>query len=92
MTEIISKVRETPPLCRPTISADEAPLDVIQVMKQSWSEEPANRPNFEDIFKQVEMSLNDFIKSAARDPMCYHAEHCLFTVQEHHKGKEDQHH
>lgn len=50
--EIISKVREPPPLCRPTVSVDEAPLEVIQVMKQAWSEEPEKRPNFEDIFKQ----------------------------------------
>ncbi|XP_024921353.1 retinal guanylyl cyclase 1 [Cynoglossus semilaevis] len=50
--EIISKVKEPPPLCRPTVSVEEAPLEVIQVMKQCWSEEPDRRPNFEDIFKQ----------------------------------------
>uniref|UniRef100_A0A8D3BVM7 Guanylate cyclase n=1 Tax=Scophthalmus maximus TaxID=52904 RepID=A0A8D3BVM7_SCOMX len=50
--EIINKVKEPPPLCRPTVSVDEAPLDVIQVMKQAWSEEPEKRPNFEEIFKQ----------------------------------------
>ncbi|XP_044225470.1 retinal guanylyl cyclase 1 [Thunnus albacares] len=50
--EIISKVKEPPPLCRPVVSVDEAPLDVIQVMKQAWSEEPEKRPTFEDIFKQ----------------------------------------
>uniref|UniRef100_A0A3B4UB05 Guanylate cyclase n=1 Tax=Seriola dumerili TaxID=41447 RepID=A0A3B4UB05_SERDU len=50
--EIISKVKEPPPLCRPIVSVDEAPLDVIQVMKQAWSEEPDKRPNFEEIFKQ----------------------------------------
>ncbi|KAJ0062132.1 hypothetical protein NL108_015710, partial [Boleophthalmus pectinirostris] len=51
-TEIINKIREPPPLCRPTVSVDEAPLDVIQVMKQAWSEEAEKRPNFEEIFKQ----------------------------------------
>uniref|UniRef100_A0A665UKZ7 Guanylate cyclase n=1 Tax=Echeneis naucrates TaxID=173247 RepID=A0A665UKZ7_ECHNA len=50
--EIISKVKEPPPLCRPAVSVDEAPLDVIQVMKQAWSEEPEKRPTFEEIFKQ----------------------------------------
>uniref|UniRef100_A0A673CFZ7 Guanylate cyclase n=1 Tax=Sphaeramia orbicularis TaxID=375764 RepID=A0A673CFZ7_9TELE len=50
--EIIGKIRDPPPLCRPTVSVDEAPLDVIQVMKQAWSEEPEKRPNFEEIFKQ----------------------------------------
>uniref|UniRef100_A0AAQ5ZPK0 Guanylate cyclase n=1 Tax=Amphiprion ocellaris TaxID=80972 RepID=A0AAQ5ZPK0_AMPOC len=50
--EIINKVREPPPLCRPTVSVDEAPLEVIQVMKQAWSEEPEKRPTFEELFKQ----------------------------------------
>ena len=40
-------------MCRPVVSVDEAPLDVIQVMKQAWSEEPEKRLNFEEIFKQV---------------------------------------
>ncbi|XP_029526827.2 retinal guanylyl cyclase 2-like [Oncorhynchus nerka] len=50
--EILSKLISPPPLCRPTVSADEAPLEVIQVMKQAWSEEPDKRPTFEEIFKQ----------------------------------------
>ncbi|CAM4540539.1 unnamed protein product [Leuciscus chuanchicus] len=50
--EIIDKVRSPPPLCRPTVSVDEAPLEVIQIMKQAWSEEPDKRPTFEEIFKQ----------------------------------------
>ena len=53
LTEILSKLKSPPPLCRPTVSADEAPLEVIQVMKQAWSEEPDKRPTFEEIFKQV---------------------------------------
>ncbi|XP_061659268.1 retinal guanylyl cyclase 1 [Syngnathoides biaculeatus] len=51
--EIISKVKEPPPLCRPSVSVDQAPLDVIQVMKQAWSEEPDKRPTFHDVFKQL---------------------------------------
>ncbi|XP_038563471.1 retinal guanylyl cyclase 1 [Micropterus salmoides] len=50
--EIISKVKEPPPLCRPVVSVDEAPLDVIQIVKQAWSEDPDKRPTFEEIFKQ----------------------------------------
>lgn len=50
--EIVDKVRSPPPLCRPTVSVDEAPLEVIQLMKQSWSEEPDVRPTFEEIFRQ----------------------------------------
>lgn len=53
LTEIVSKVKDPPPLCRPVLSVDEAPVDVIQVMKQCWSEEPEKRPTFEEIFKQV---------------------------------------
>lgn len=51
--EIIDKVRSPPPLCRPTVSVDEAPLEVIQIMKQAWSEEPDKRPTFKEIFRQV---------------------------------------
>ncbi|XP_029957423.1 retinal guanylyl cyclase 1 [Salarias fasciatus] len=50
--EIVGKIKEPPPLCRPVVSVDQAPLDVIQVMKQAWSEEPDKRPTFEEIFKQ----------------------------------------
>ncbi|CAL8364891.1 unnamed protein product [Lota lota] len=50
--EIISKVKSPPPLCRPEVSVDEAPIEVIQVMKQAWSEEPNKRPTFEEILKQ----------------------------------------
>lgn len=57
LIEIISKVKEPPPLCRPILSVDEAPLDVIQVVKQAWSEEPERRPTFEEIFKQVGPSI-----------------------------------
>ncbi|KAI1903211.1 hypothetical protein AGOR_G00024890 [Albula goreensis] len=50
--EIIEKVRSPPPLCRPSVSVDEAPIECIQIMKQCWSEEPDKRPTFEEIFKQ----------------------------------------
>ncbi|XP_064185023.1 retinal guanylyl cyclase 2-like [Anguilla rostrata] len=50
--EIIDKVRSPPPLCRPCVSVDEAPLECIQIMKQCWSEEPDRRPTFEEIFSQ----------------------------------------
>lgn len=53
LTEIINKVKQPPPLCRPIVSVEEAPLDVIQLMKQAWSEEPDKRPTFEEILKLV---------------------------------------
>ncbi|KAK0137612.1 Retinal guanylyl cyclase 2 [Merluccius polli] len=52
VAEIISKVKSPPPLCRPDVSEDEAPLEVIGVMKQAWSEEPNKRPTFEEILTQ----------------------------------------
>ncbi|TRY96723.1 hypothetical protein DNTS_032206 [Danionella cerebrum] len=66
--EIIEKVRSPPPLCRPTVSVDEAPLEVIQLMKQAWSEEPDKRPNFEEIFKQFK-SMNKGKKTNIIDSM-----------------------
>ncbi|KAF3840711.1 hypothetical protein F7725_006573 [Dissostichus mawsoni] len=53
--EIISKLKEPPPLCRPVLSLDTAPLEVIQILKQSWSEEPEKRPTFEAIFKHFKI-------------------------------------
>lgn len=51
--EIIEKLRKPPPLCRPVVSADYAPLECIQLMKQCWNEQPDKRPDFEEIFDQV---------------------------------------
>lgn len=98
LTELISKIKEPPPLCRPILSVDEAPVDVIQVVKQAWSEEPERRLTFEEIFKQVQKILlashfNSDLRLLlnARDdisaPLLFHV-----AVQEHHQGKEDQHH
>lgn len=56
--EIIDKLCNPPPLCRPSVSMDEAPLEVIQLMKQAWSEDPELRPSFEEIFKQVQFYTN----------------------------------
>ncbi|TNN72478.1 Retinal guanylyl cyclase 2 [Liparis tanakae] len=51
--EIISKLKTPPPLCRPVLSIDAAPVEIIQVMKHCWSEDPDKRPTFEEIFKLV---------------------------------------
>ncbi|XP_051968449.1 retinal guanylyl cyclase 1 isoform X1 [Xyrauchen texanus] len=66
--EIIDKVRSPPPLCRPTVSLDEAPLEVIQIMKQAWSEEPDKRPTFEEIFRQFK-NMNKGKKTNIIDSM-----------------------
>ncbi|XP_073668982.1 retinal guanylyl cyclase 2 [Paramisgurnus dabryanus] len=50
--EIIQKVRKPPPMCRPVVSPDHAPMECIQLMKQCWNEQPEKRPTFEEIFDQ----------------------------------------
>lgn len=51
--EILEKLCKPPPLCRPVVSQDYAPLECIQLMKQCWSEQPDKRPHFDEIFDQV---------------------------------------
>ncbi|KAM4035292.1 retinal guanylyl cyclase 1 [Anomaloglossus baeobatrachus] len=50
--DIIRKVRRPPPLCRPSVSLDQAPPECIHLMKQCWSEHPDRRPNIDQIFDQ----------------------------------------
>ncbi|XP_035290382.1 retinal guanylyl cyclase 1 [Anguilla anguilla] len=66
--EIIKNVRSPPPLCRPSVSINQAPIDCIQIMKQCWSEEPEKRPTFEEIFKQFK-SMNRGKKTNLIDSM-----------------------
>uniref|UniRef100_A0AAR2INH6 Guanylate cyclase n=1 Tax=Pygocentrus nattereri TaxID=42514 RepID=A0AAR2INH6_PYGNA len=53
--EIIRKVKKPPPMCRPTVAPDQAPLECIQLMKQCWSEQPDRRPLFDEIFDQFKL-------------------------------------
>ncbi|KAM9853487.1 retinal guanylyl cyclase 2 [Aulostomus maculatus] len=53
--EIIRKVKKPPPMCRPTVAPDQAPLECIQLMKQCWSELPDRRPTFEEIFDRFKI-------------------------------------
>ncbi|KAM4589504.1 retinal guanylyl cyclase 2 [Fundulus diaphanus] len=53
--EIIRKVKKPPPMCRPTVAPDQAPLECIQLMKQCWSEQPDRRPNFDEIFDRFKI-------------------------------------
>uniref|UniRef100_A0AAV2J2J5 Guanylate cyclase n=1 Tax=Knipowitschia caucasica TaxID=637954 RepID=A0AAV2J2J5_KNICA len=53
--EIIRKVKKPPPMCRPTVAPDQAPLECIQLMKQCWSEQPDRRPNFNEIFDRFKI-------------------------------------
>ncbi|XP_065136206.1 retinal guanylyl cyclase 2 [Paramisgurnus dabryanus] len=53
--EIIRKVKKPPPMCRPTVAPDQAPLECIQLMKQCWGEQPDRRPSFDEIFDQFKL-------------------------------------
>lgn len=66
--EIVQKIRKPPPLCRPTIFPDHAPVECIQLMKQCWNEQPERRPTFEDIFNQFK-NINKGKKTNIIDSM-----------------------
>ncbi|XP_067173570.1 retinal guanylyl cyclase 1-like [Apteryx mantelli] len=66
--EIIQKVEKPPPLCRPSVSLDQAPLECIQLMKQCWSEQPERRPTIDQIFDQFK-SINKGRKTNIIDSM-----------------------
>ncbi|KAK5893155.1 hypothetical protein CgunFtcFv8_006053 [Champsocephalus gunnari] len=67
-TEILEKLRNPPPLFRPVVSPDYAPLECIQLMKQCWKEQPINRLGFEEIFDQFK-NINKGKKTNIIDSM-----------------------
>ncbi|XP_017296096.1 retinal guanylyl cyclase 2-like [Kryptolebias marmoratus] len=50
--EIVERLKNPPPLCRPVVSVDEAPAECLNLMNECWNEDPNKRPSFDDIFKQ----------------------------------------
>ncbi|XP_075930392.1 retinal guanylyl cyclase 1-like [Petromyzon marinus] len=66
--EIVRKVRKPPPLCRPSVSMDQAPIECIQLMKLCWNELPERRPSFDSIFDQFK-SINKGKKTNIIDSM-----------------------
>ncbi|XP_061525256.1 retinal guanylyl cyclase 2-like [Phycodurus eques] len=50
--EILERLKQPPPLCRPIVSVDEAPPECLSLMNECWNEDPAKRPSFDEIFKQ----------------------------------------
>ncbi|XP_078470050.1 retinal guanylyl cyclase 1-like [Lampetra planeri] len=66
--EIVRKVRKPPPLCRPSVSMDQAPVECIQLMKLCWNELPERRPSFDSIFDQFK-SINKGKKTNIIDSM-----------------------
>ncbi|XP_051023249.1 retinal guanylyl cyclase 1 [Acomys russatus] len=54
--EVVQRVRSPPPLCRPLVSMDQAPVECIQLMTQCWAEQPELRPSMDltfDLFKSI---------------------------------------
>ncbi|KAL6039611.1 hypothetical protein STEG23_002418 [Scotinomys teguina] len=54
--EVIQRVQSPPPLCRPLVSMDQAPVECIQLMTQCWAEQPELRPSMDhtfDLFKSI---------------------------------------
>ncbi|XP_053117185.1 retinal guanylyl cyclase 1 isoform X2 [Hemicordylus capensis] len=66
--EIIKKVEKPPPLCRPSVSVDQAPMECIQLMKQCWGEQPEKRPSISQIFDQFK-NINKGRKTNIIDSM-----------------------
>ncbi|XP_023287196.1 retinal guanylyl cyclase 2-like [Seriola lalandi dorsalis] len=50
--EIVERLKQPPPLCRPVVSVDEAPAECLSLMNECWNEDPSKRLSFDDIFKQ----------------------------------------
>ncbi|XP_048400880.2 retinal guanylyl cyclase 2-like isoform X2 [Stegostoma tigrinum] len=48
--EIIQNIKKPPPLLRPIITQDHAPIECIQLLSQCWNEIPERRPSFDEIF------------------------------------------
>ncbi|KAM6175606.1 retinal guanylyl cyclase 1 [Erethizon dorsatum] len=54
--EVIQRVQSPPPLCRPLVSVDQAPMECIKLMTQCWAEQPELRPSMDrtfDLFKSI---------------------------------------
>ncbi|XP_038624917.1 retinal guanylyl cyclase 1 [Tachyglossus aculeatus] len=66
--EIVQKVRSPPPLCRPSVLLDQAPVECIQLMRQSWGEHPDRRPDMDSIFAQFK-TINKGRKTNIIDSM-----------------------
>ncbi|XP_069468726.1 retinal guanylyl cyclase 2 isoform X2 [Ambystoma mexicanum] len=64
----ILKIKKPPPLCRPLVSPDHAPMECIHLMKQCWNEMPDRRPCFDDIFDQFK-NINKGKKTNIIDSM-----------------------
>nr|XP_018671194.2 olfactory guanylyl cyclase GC-D-like [Ciona intestinalis] len=51
--ELIEKLKKPPPLIRPSVSPDAAPIEIIQIMRQCWQEQPDLRLTFSSIYSEI---------------------------------------
>ncbi|XP_005878904.1 PREDICTED: retinal guanylyl cyclase 1, partial [Myotis brandtii] len=66
--EVVQRVRNPPPLCRPLVSVDQAPMECIQLMTQCWAEQPDHRPSMDRTFSLFK-SINKGRKTNIIDSM-----------------------
>ncbi|XP_016077884.1 PREDICTED: retinal guanylyl cyclase 1, partial [Miniopterus natalensis] len=66
--EVVQRVQNPPPLCRPLVSVDQAPMECIQLMKQCWAEQPDHRPSMDRTFNLFK-SINKGRKTNIIDSM-----------------------
>ncbi|KAL2079664.1 hypothetical protein ACEWY4_025408 [Coilia grayii] len=66
--DIVQRIRKPPPLCRPVVTPDYAPMECIQLMKQCWAEQPEKRPTFQEVFDQFK-NINKGRKTNIIDTM-----------------------
>ncbi|XP_053162134.1 retinal guanylyl cyclase 2-like [Hemicordylus capensis] len=79
--EIICKLKKPPPLYRPSVSPEYAPLECIQLMKQCWSEVPDRRLTFDEIFEQFK-TINRGKKTNIIDSMLQMLEQYSSNLEE----------
>ncbi|XP_008151709.3 retinal guanylyl cyclase 1 [Eptesicus fuscus] len=66
--EVVQRVQNPPPLCRPLVSMDQAPMECIQLMTQCWAEQPDHRPCMDRTFNLFK-SINKGRKTNIIDSM-----------------------
>nr|XP_033802195.1 retinal guanylyl cyclase 2 isoform X2 [Geotrypetes seraphini] len=66
--EIIQKIKQPSPVCRPLVSPDHAPMECILLMERCWNEVPDQRPTFDEIFNQFK-NINKGKKTNIIDSM-----------------------